>query len=241
MIDPRPAVINKRLKNVKNVIVVASGKGGVGKSLISTSLAIAFSKKGYKVGLLDLDMYGPTDHLILGWNGEQPHEEMGILPPEINGISFMSTVFYVGDNPLPIRGNEITDAIIEILTITRWEEKDFLIIDMPPGIGDEVLDVMRFFKDKKFIVVTTPSMLSWEAVKRLIKLLKELDVNILGIIENMKEDNTDLVKIEVSKLGINYLGEIRRDSNLEKHVTNIDKLVETSFFKEIEKIASKIE
>ena len=156
-IEPRTSVIDKRLRNIKRIISVASGKGGVGKSLVASSLALSLSRKGYKTGLMDLDLYGPSSHIILGVKDVYPQEEKGIVPPEVHGIRFMSIVYYTDDKPSPFRGTDISNIIIELLAITQWGSLDFLIIDMPPGIGDETLDVIRFIKDSKFLVVTTPS------------------------------------------------------------------------------------
>jgi len=185
--DARLSVIDKRLQGIKRVIAVASGKGGVGKSLIASSLALNLSKKGYKVGLLDLDLYGPSSHIILGVNDFGfPEEEKGILPHDISGIKFMSIVYFSQDKPAPLRGIDITNVIIELLAITIWGGLDYLIIDMPPGIGDETLDVIHLVKKSEFIVVSTPSKVALGAVDKLLNILKELKLPILGIVEKTK-------------------------------------------------------
>ena len=149
--EVRTSVINKRLKKSKRIIAVASGKGGVGKSLVASSLALNLSKKGYKVGLLDIDLYGPSSHIILGIKKQGfPEEDKGILPPKINGIKFMSIVYFSEDKPSAFRGIDVTNIIIELLSITIWDELDYLIIDMPPGIGDEILDIINLIKRSEF-------------------------------------------------------------------------------------------
>ena len=150
-------IIDKRLENIKRLIAVGGGKGGIGKSLTASTLALTLSKLGYKVGLLDLDFCGPSTHIILGIKGIYPKEEKGIIPPEIYGIRFMSIIYYAGDNPSPLRGTDISNAIIELLAITQWGELDFLIIDMPPGIGDPILDTIRLIKRVNFLIITTQS------------------------------------------------------------------------------------
>ena len=155
--EPRISVIEKRLHNINRIISVASGKGGVGKSLIAATLALHLSQKGYKVGLLDLDLYGPSAHIILGIHDQFPQEEKGLIPPQIHGIHFMSIVYFTEEKPAPFRGNDISNIIIELLAITQWGTLDFLIIDMPPGIGDETLDVIRYMRPSEFLIVTTPS------------------------------------------------------------------------------------
>ena len=185
--DPRISVIDKRLSKIKRIIAVASGKGGVGKSLVSSCLALNLSKKGFKVGLLDLDIYGPSSHVILGVSDYSfPEEEKGILPHKIFGINFMSIVYFTQDKPAPLRGFDITNIIIELLSITQWGELDYLIIDMPPGIGDETLDVIKLVKKSEFLIVTTPSKVAMAAVGKLLKILKELKLPIIGIVENMQ-------------------------------------------------------
>jgi ATP-binding protein involved in chromosome partitioning len=239
--EARIDIIEKRLKNIKRIISVASGKGGVGKSLVASSLALNLVKKGYKVGLLDLDLYGPSSHIILGIeNYRFPEEEKGIIPPKIDGINFISIVYYTEDKPSPFRGVDISNIIIEILAITQWGELDFLIIDMPPGIGDETLDVIRLVKKSEFLIVTTPSKVAMGAVNKLLKILKELNLPIIGIIENMKMKNTKLVKDSILAMSINYLGIISFDHNLEEAIGHTDKILKSEFMKDFDKIIEKI-
>ena len=133
--EPRPSVIQTRLKDVKRVIAVASGKGGVGKSMVASTLALSLSNKGKTVGLLDLDLYGPSSHIILGFSPDGfPDEDQGIIPQKINDIKFMSLVYFSEDKPGAFRGDDVTNIILELLAITRWDDLDYLIIDLPPGI-----------------------------------------------------------------------------------------------------------
>ena len=198
--DARVSVIDKRLKNIKRIISVASGKGGVGKSLVASSLAINLSKKGFKVGLLDLDLYGPSSHIILGVKDVFPKEEKGIIPPNVHGINFMSIVYFTEDKPSPFRGVDISNIIIELLAITQWGSLDFLIIDMPPGIGDETLDVIRLIKKSEFLVVSTPSKVALGAVSKLLKILKELKIPIIGVLENMSMTRSSFIKNEIDSM-----------------------------------------
>jgi len=238
--EARVSVIEKRLKNIKRIISVASGKGGVGKSLVASSLALNLSRKGYKVGLLDLDLYGPSSHIILGVKGVFPEEEKGIIPPNVHGINFMSIVYFTEDKPSPFRGIDISNIIIELLAITQWGELDYLIIDMPPGIGDETLDVIRLVKKSEFLVVVTPSKVAMGAVGKLLQLLKELKLPVIGVVENMKMIGSNYIKNSVSKIGLTYLNSIPFDQNLEKSIGNADKLLETDFMKDFDKIVDKI-
>ena len=238
--DARISVIDKRLQNVKRIISVASGKGGVGKSLVASSLALNLSKKGYKVGLLDLDLYGPSSHIILGVNYEGfPEEEKGIIPPKIDDVSFMSIVYFTEDKPSPFRGIDISNIIIELLAITQWGSLDYLIIDMPPGIGDETLDVIRLIKNSEFLVISTPSKVSMGAVSKLLRILKELKLPIIGVIENMKMDETSYIKDTVSEMNLPYLNSIYFDKDLEQAIGFPDKLLETKFMKNLDKIITE--
>ena len=239
--EARIDIIDKRLKNVRRIISVASGKGGVGKSLVASTLALNLSRKGYKVGLLDLDLYGPSSHIILGVESYKfPEEEKGIIPPKIDGINFISIVFYTEDKPSPFRGVDISNIIIEILAITQWGELDYLIIDMPPGIGDETLDVIRLVKKSEFLIVTTPSKVSMGAVNKLLKILKELNLPIIGIIENMKMKDLKLVKDSVLGMELSYLGFISFDHEVEESIGYTDKLLKSNFMKDFDKIIEKI-
>ena len=241
IMDVRLSVIDHRLHGVKRVIAVASGKGGVGKSLMASSFALNLSNKGYKVGLLDLDLYGPSSHIILGVNDFSfPEEEKGILPHEISGIKFMSIVYFSQDKPAPLRGNDITNAIIELLAITQWGNLDYIIIDMPPGIGDETLDVIYLIKKSEFVVVTTPSKVALGAVDKLLNILKELKLPVLGIIENMKINESKLIFDYVKEKNFNFLGSVSFDRNLEDAIGFPNKLLNTSFMKDFQKVVEKI-
>lgn len=240
MVDPRANIINERLAAVRNIIAVSSGKGGVGKSLTASTLALALAKRGYKTGLFDLDFTSPSTHVILGMGNVKPKEEKGIIPPQVNGIAYMSIIYYSGEHVTPLRGADVSNALIELLAITRWSELDFLIIDMPPGIGDATLDVIRLIKQIKFLIITTPSQLAFETVKKLVKLLKDLKVQVLGVIENMKMDDSDFIKQETEKLCVPHLGEICFDSKIEDAIGNVNELMLSSFARKIDEIASKI-
>jgi len=231
--EARVSVIKKRLKDIKRVISVASGKGGVGKSLVASTLALNLAEKGHKVGLLDLDLYGPSSHIILGVKDVFPEEEKGIIPPKIHGIKFISIVYFTEDKPSAFRGIDITNIIIELLAITQWGPLDYLIIDMPPGIGDETLDVIRFIKKSEFLVVTTPSKVAMGAVSKLLKILKELKIPVIGVLENMKMTKSSIIEDTVAEIGIPFIGSIFFDKNLEDAIGDGDLLLKTKFMEEL--------
>ena len=239
--EARISVIKKRLSKIKRIIPVASGKGGVGKSLIASSLALNLSKKGYKIGLLDLDLYGPSSHIILGVKVKGfPEEDKGIIPPQVNGIKFMSIVYFTEDKPSPFRGMGISNIIIELLAITQWGELDYLIVDMPPGIGDEILDVIRLIKRGEFLVVTTPSKVAMGAVSKLLRILKELEISTIGVVENMSINPSKYVDETVTNLNHRFIGTIQFDKNLEEAIGAPDRLFNTGFMKDFEKLICKI-
>ena len=236
MMDARYSIIEERLKGIKRIIAVSSGKGGVGKSMVASMLSLILSKK-YKVGLLDLDFYGPSTHIIINAN-KKPEEKNGLIPPEVNGIKFMSIIYFTEDKPSPLKGKDIINAIVEILAITIWGNLDFLIIDMPPGMGEEVMAIIKFMRRAEFVVVTTPSILSWETVKKLLVFLKNNNCKILGIIENMVRNET--IKNEIEGNGFNYIGSIKFDEEIEKFIGNPEKLMESKFANDIEKMYQNI-
>ena len=238
MSDPRLSVISKRLEDVDNIIAVSSGKGGVGKSMIATSLALNLRDKNYQVGLLDLDFTSPSTHFILGIEGLYPEEEYGIIPPTAHGLSYMSITHYSLDKPAPLRGGDVSNAIIELLAITRWGELDYLILDMPPGIGDATLDIIRLINRIEFIVITTPSKVAFQSVRRLLVLLKELETPVRGVVENMVETSSPEIEEQINELGYNYLGTIAFDKQLEEVYGDTDKFSSTMFYKQVGEVFS---
>ena len=239
-LDPRTSVINKRLARIRRIIAVSSGKGGVGKSMVATTLALTLANNGCKVGLFDLDFTSPSTHVILGAENVQPKEEKGLIPPTVDGLEYMSLVYFVGDNPAPLRGEDVSNALIELLAVTQWGTLDFLVIDMPPGIGDVILDLMRLIKRIEFLIVTTPSLLAFETVKKQVALLCELKMPIIGVIENMKMDVAEGVEVETGKLGLKYLGEIPFDPQVEGAIGDEEKLLNTAIAKKLKRVSKGI-
>jgi ATP-binding protein involved in chromosome partitioning len=240
MVDPRTSIIHERMKNIRNIIAVSGGKGGVGKSLVASTLALILAKKGSKVGLFDLDFTSPSTHIILGIEDTKPKEEKGIIPPKVLDMQYMSIIYYSGDNATPLRGADVSNALIELLSITRWEQLDYLILDMPPGISDATLDMIRLIKNIKFLLITTPSQLAFETVRKLTSLLTSLKIPVIGIIENMKTNQPQTIQNQTQKLGLTFLGEIPYDTKIEETLGNTNQLLETTFAKKVKQITSKI-
>ncbi|MCW4001322.1 MAG: Mrp/NBP35 family ATP-binding protein [Candidatus Bathyarchaeota archaeon] len=235
--DPRVNVIEKRLAGVSRIVAVSSGKGGVGKSMVATALALSLVKGGCRVGLFDVDFTGPSTHIILGVpNSVQPTEDKGLVPAVVEGLEYMSLVYFVGDRAAPLRGADVSNALIELLAVTQWGKLDYLIIDMPPGIGDAVLDLVRLVKRIEFLVVTTPSMLAFEVVKKQVSLLTELKMPVIGVVENMKINASDAVEKQTEKLGLTYLGSVAYDPQVENAIGDPAKLQQTAMGKAMPQI-----
>lgn len=236
MTDLRLEVIEKRFRDVDKIIAISGGKGGIGKSVTASTLALVLKESGYRVGLFDLDFSSPSAHVILGAKEVYPEEDKGIVPPEVRGIKFMSIVYYAHDHPLPIRGVDISNTVIELLTITRWGSLDFLIIDMPPGIGDVTMDVIRLIKKIQFLIVATSSQVVMETVKKVIRLLKALRIPVIGVVENMRTTPSPVVKNELKAFNLPLLGEIGFDKGLENSLGDVNKLLKTDFAGDVRKI-----
>jgi len=241
MADPRLDVIGQWLAGARQIVAVCSGKGGVGKSVIAATLALILKRRGNRVGLLDLDFTSPSTHVILGVEGLQPEEERGIIPPLAHGLRYMSIVYYAVDKPAPLRGVDVSNAIIELLAITRWGELDYLVIDMPPGIGDATLDMIRLTRGIHFLLVTTPSRVAFETVRKLLVLLQELGVPVVGVIENMVMRPSTHIRDQVEGLGAPYLGAIAFDPELEEALGDVERLMETKFADGVGCVASELE
>ncbi|MEM2254774.1 MAG: P-loop NTPase [Candidatus Bathyarchaeia archaeon] len=239
-VDPRIGIIDKRLENVKRVIAISSGKGGVGKSLIATSLALSLVKKGFDVGLFDADFTSPSTHRILGVKKLEVEEDRGILPMQVHGLKYMSIIAFTGEKALPLRGAEVSNVLIELFSGVLWGKLDYLIIDMPPGIGDVTLDVVKLVKKIEFLVVCTPSVLAFETVVKLLTLLKELNVPVIGVIENMKMKRDFPIQEQVVKAGFSFLGAVPFDSEVENALGNVDMLFKTVFAQKLAEIVPRI-
>lgn len=177
----------KRLDNVKNIIAVASGKGGVGKSTTSVNLALALAAEGASVGLLDADIYGPSQPRMMGLAG-QPESTDGksLEPMENYGVQTMSIGFLIDEEtPMIWRGPMVTQALEQLLNDTRWRDLDYLLIDLPPGTGDTQLTLSQKVPLSGAIIVTTPQDIALLDARKGLKMFEKVDVPILGIVENM--------------------------------------------------------
>ena len=177
----------KLLPNVKNIIAVASGKGGVGKSTTAVNLALALAAEGAQVGILDADIYGPSQPMMLGITGRPTSvEENTMEPMEGHGIQASSIGFLIDDDaPMVWRGPMVTSALEQLLRQTRWRDLDYLIVDMPPGTGDIQLTLAQKVPVTGAVIVTTPQDIALLDARKGLKMFDKVGVPIVGIIENM--------------------------------------------------------
>jgi len=175
------------LPKVKNIVAVASGKGGVGKSTTAVNLALALAAEGAKVGILDADIYGPSQPMMMGIEGRPESADGKTMEPMENyGVQVMSIGFLVEqDNPMIWRGPMATQALEQLLRQTNWDDIDYLIVDMPPGTGDIQLTLSQRVPLTGAVIVTTPQDIALLDAKKGIKMFEKVGVPILGIVENM--------------------------------------------------------
>ncbi len=187
---PQDSKKDSLLPNVKNTIAIASGKGGVGKSMVATNMAVALAKDGAKVGLIDADIYGPSIPLMLGIKDKpkvyQNQQTMKIIPLESYGIKLISIGVLVDDNaPVIWRGPMASGAVKQFMTDVDWGELDYLIFDMPPGTGDIQLTLVQTIPLTGAVIVTTPQEVSLIDARKALKMFTRVNVPVLGVIENM--------------------------------------------------------
>lgn len=175
------------LSDVKNIIAVASGKGGVGKSTTSVNLALALQAEGATVGILDADIYGPSQPRMLGLQGRPDSVDGEKVEPKVSyGIQSMSIGYLIEeDTPMIWRGPMVTGALEQLLTETNWKDLDYLIIDLPPGTGDIQLTLCQKIPVSGAVIVTTPQDIALLDAKKALKMFEKVQVPVLGIIENM--------------------------------------------------------
>ena len=175
------------IPGVKNLIAVASGKGGVGKTTVAVNLALALVKLGHKVGLLDADVYGPNVPIMLGSTTEpMATAQQRIIPVDAQGLKMISMgLLNPGDKPVIWRGPMLHSVITQFLRHVEWGELDYLVIDLPPGTGDVQLTLIQTVAVSGAVVVTTPSTVALADVRKAIEMFRQVNVEVLGVVENM--------------------------------------------------------
>ena len=209
--------ITDRLSRIKNKLGVYSGKGGVGKTTVAANLAVALANKGHQVGLMDADIDCPNATKVIGTTRPATYENGQFTPAEAFGVKVMSMAFFQENEEEAIiwRGPMVHNAINQFLQSTNWGDLEFLIVDLPPGTSDAPLTVMQVLQLDGFIVVTTPQDLAKLDAKRSINMIKKLNVNILGVVENFSGDvfGSGAGEALGKEMGLPFLGrlELRKD------------------------------
>jgi ATP-binding protein involved in chromosome partitioning len=171
---------------IRNAIAIASGKGGVGKSTVAVNLAVVLAQSGARVGLLDADIYGPNVPTMMGVNQLPGQRDNKLIPAEAYGVKIMSIGFLVkADQPVIWRGPMLHSVIRQFLTDVEWGELDYLIVDLPPGTGDAPLSLIQSLPLSGGLIVTLPQQVSIDDARRGLEMFRQLDVSILGVVENM--------------------------------------------------------
>lgn len=211
------------IAGVKNIIAVASGKGGVGKSTTSANLAVALSNMGARVGVLDADIYGPSQPTMLGVAGQEPRQHDGKLTPvsAVGGIQVMSIGFLVDtDQAVVWRGPMVSQALQQLLFQSQWDDVDYLIVDLPPGTGDIQLTLSQKIPVTGSIVVTTPQDIALIDARKAVDMFQKVNIPIFGVLENMSVHicsqcghaepifGHDGGKLLAEKLGVPLLGQL---------------------------------
>lgn len=234
-LDPRAAAVPARLGKIKNIIAVSGFKGGVGKSSAACILALVLAKKGFKAGLADLDFTSASCHEILGVKPGPghlfPEEVEGLLPPKVGGVSFMSAAFFTSERALNLRGEAVSNAILELLAVSNWGELDYLVLDMPPGISDAALDVLKHIPQAQILCITTPSRLSKQILQKAVVLFKEMNANFLGYIENHFVNGMQEQEVP----GLKFLGRVKMEYDFESFLGHPDLLLKSDFAKLFER------
>lgn len=187
--SPAPQQMPERqpIPGVKNLVAIASGKGGVGKTTVAVNLALALAKLGYHTGLLDADVYGPNVPIMLGTQQEpQATADRRIIPVQVQGLKMISMgLLNPGDKPMIWRGPMLHSVITQFLRSVQWGELDHLVIDLPPGTGDVQLTLIQTVAVTGAVVVTTPSTVALADVRKAIEMFRQVNVEVLGVVENM--------------------------------------------------------
>ncbi|MEJ1439113.1 MAG: iron-sulfur cluster carrier protein ApbC [Candidatus Sedimenticola sp. (ex Thyasira tokunagai)] len=224
----------KPIDNVKNIIAVASGKGGVGKSTTSINLALALAEEGAKVGILDADIYGPSQPRMLGITGQPESKDGKTMEPKENyGLQAMSIGFLIDEEtPMIWRGPMVTQALEQLLNDTNWDSLDYLIIDLPPGTGDTQLTLAQKVPVSGAVIVTTPQDIALLDAKKGFKMFEKVEVPVLGIVENMSIHicsncgNEEHIFGEgggrrmAEEYGVNFLGALPLDIRIREETDN---------------------
>jgi ATP-binding protein involved in chromosome partitioning len=238
-------MIDRRLARTRRVLLVMSGKGGVGKSVVSAALAGIAATSGLKVGLMDADIYGPSSALLFGAKGLPLEGESGLIPPTIGGVKVMSVDLFASGRPIPLAGSGANEILLELLALTDWGNLDCLVVDMPPATGDIMLTLTSLRRDDVgAVVVTMPDRLSTSVAHRVLELLRGGGVATIGVLGNMisgsaRDKETGPGKL-AEEFDVPLLGLLPYDRSVSNAVEkgNIEALLRTKFSRILRKSMS---
>lgn len=246
--DFRIGMIRQRLRGIKRLLLVLSGKGGVGKSVVSATIASLLADEGFRVGLMDADIYGPSSALLFGGHSRPEEGRKGLIPPTMNGVKVMSVDLFAPGSPVPLTGYGARQVILEMLALTYWGSLDYLVVDMPPATGD-IMMTLTSLRSKKLtaLVVTMPDRLSAAVAHRVLQLLYTGKIPIAGILGNMYRQagqggngNDEAPKRLAKEFGVAFWGELPYDAGVPMAVEtgNIGSLLRTRFAKMLSRSAN---
>jgi ATP-binding protein involved in chromosome partitioning len=242
-LDFRRGMIEQRLARVRRLLLVMSGKGGVGKSVVSAALAGKMAESGLKAGLMDADIYGPSSALLFGAKGLPAEGESGLVPPIRGGVKVMSVDLFASGRPIPLAGSGANEILVELLALTDWGDLDCLVVDMPPATGDIMLTLTSLRKeDVEAVVVTMPDRLSTTVAHRVLQLLSDGGVTTVGVLGNMvsrseKGQSSGVGPRNLAKeFGVPLLGLLPYDASVSRAVERgeIRRLLRTRFAKSLQ-------
>jgi ATP-binding protein involved in chromosome partitioning len=236
--DFRLGMIQKQLKSVRKVLLVLSGKGGVGKSLVSATFASILADSGMQVGLMDADIYGPSSALLFDVDSLPEEGKSGLVPPVSHGVKVMSVDLFASGRPLPLTGYGASQVLLELLALTKWGDLDCLVVDMPPSTGDIMLTITGLRDNGiEALVVTTGDRLSTAVAHRTMELLQSARVPMIGVLENMRRGPTAATgaKRLARGFGVPFLGSLPYDAAVSRAVDAgaIGRLMSTHFAREL--------
>lgn len=237
MMDPRSAVFEKRLKPAARIVAIGGGKGGVGKTTVASLTALVAARSGLRVGLLDLDVHGSAAHVVLGIDPRFPDEEGGILPlAGPRGIHFMSAAAFSADRPLALRGAEVTEAISELLAVTIWPALDVLVVDLPPGLGEGLLDTLKFIPRTEIVAVTTPSKPATSVSARFLKAVSPV-ATVLGLVVNRDRSSG---AAQFADTGAPVLARVPEDEGLEAAIGDPEAMLSSVAAQAVSKLVESL-
>lgn len=213
--DPREAVIGKRLAGVRRLLAVTGGKGGTGKTTVAALLALGLADAGARTGLLDLDLTAPSAHLVLGFPLDFPAESFGLDPVEHGGVRCLSLAQFALGAPAALRGEDVASALVELLAVARWGELGVLVLDLPPGLGDATLELLRLLPRAESLAVATPSRPVLSTVGQMLRFLSARGAPVAGVVENLARDGGAAGAALAREHRVPFLAALPQDPGLE--------------------------